>query len=376
MGLFSMSKKILFLVNKLSLGGLEKVNVTIVNELAEHENVELYSLKGNSFGYHISSKVKYSHGKRIYWNYFRHPILTLEAIWTNNLYDKKKLNFNQIKKDLNFKNYDFVVLSEADILFANEIIKINPNIKIIGWLHSDFESYKNIYFKNCYNEFIDNLSIMYKVVVVTESDKKKYGTLVPQVFKINNPLTIKKSADCPLELKNKKISFVGRLEFKTKGLDYLIELSRLLPHEWVISIAGDGIDMEKFKKEIKVNEVCDRFEFKGVLKDKDLVKHYLDSDIYILTSRWEGFGLSIIEAMNFGVPVVAFDTVGSREIIGHDNQFGFLVENGDVESMAEKIKLLIDNEDLRMDYSKRSLIRSKNYSLDNIILKWRKLLKE
>lgn len=80
--------------------------------------------------------------------------------------------------------------------------------------------------------------------------------------------------------------------------------------------------------------------------------------------------------MNFGVPVVAFDTVGSREIIGHDNQFGFLVENGDVESMAEKIKLLIDNEDLRMDYSKRSLIRSKNYSLDNIILKWRKLLKE
>lgn len=371
-----MKKRVLFLVNNLVLGGLEKVNVTIVNELSNTENITLYSFKGNDFGYQLNSKVKYICGGKRYTNYLRHPILTFKALKTNNLYDKKMINFKQIEKDLNFREYDFVVLSEADILFSKEILKINPDIEIISWLHNDFASYKNFYFKDCYTQFIENLSLANSVVTLTENDRRKYLPLLSQVVQINNPLTAPVNRNYSRNNASRKLSFVGRLEYKQKGLTYLIELSRLIPSDWIISVAGDGIDAERFKQEIKDNNLCDKFEFKGALRGDTLAKHYLDSSIFILTSRWEGFGLVITEAMSYGVPVVAFDTVGSREIIGEDNNFGFLIENGDTESMAQKINLLIDNEDLRRKYSERSLMRSKNYSLEYIAMKWKNLFKE
>lgn len=247
-----MSTKVLFLANKLALGGLEKVTVAVSNGLSHNNNVTLYSLKGDTYGYHFSNSLTYLTGKNLNRSTLIHPILTLKALIGKKLVQKKTLTFTRIQKDIDFKKYENVILSEADIFFAQSIRKINPNINIIGWIHNTFESYRETYMRDSYSEFINSLSYINTLVVLTESDKKEYLNLHDNVVKINNPLTITSPKYIPSKKKqSKKIAFVGRLEYKSKGLDYLIDIAKNLPDGWKISIAGDGNQREKFIHEIE-----------------------------------------------------------------------------------------------------------------------------
>ena len=164
----------LFLANTLDLGGLEKTTVCISNSLSNDLNVTLYSLKGNKFGYKFNDKLNFVESKNLWVEYFMHPFYTFKAIYSKKLYQKKFLNFFKIKKDLDLCSYQNIILSEADILYAKQIKKINPCANIIGWIHSNFESYKNIYMKDSFNEFKDNLSYVDKVIVLSDEDKNDF----------------------------------------------------------------------------------------------------------------------------------------------------------------------------------------------------------
>ena len=366
----------IFLVNKLSLGGLEKVSVAVSNSLSNYVNTSIYSLKGDDYGYFLSDKLTYIHGRNRVNNILKHPFTAFRAMIGGKLSDKKEFSYKITKSDVDFLKYRNIVLSEADIFYTEKIKKINPQANIIGWIHSTYESYKDIYMKDSFDLFLKNLSLLDTVVVLTESDKLSFSKLHGNVIKINNPLTIPVmgSFKYQKEVKYKKICFVGRLSYIHKGLDYLIELAKLLPSDWVVSVAGDGPDREKFIENIKKSGLEGKFEIKGMLKDRDLIEHYLTSDIFVLTSRWEGFGLVITEAMNYGLPVVAFDNDGAQEIIGTENEYGFIVPNGDVSKMFKAIEDLIFNKNKYELYSKQSLERKKFYEIESITKEWLKVL--
>lgn len=366
---------IIFLVNNLALGGLEKVNVSIANNISLSYNTTLYSLKADSYGYDFSNTLTYIEGKSSFINCVKHPMLTCKALYGKTLIQKKNLNLKNITTSINFKNFDSIILSEADILYAPQILEINPNIKIIGWIHSTFDSYKNKYMKDSYKEFLDSLNVVDKLIVLTNSDKKSFMKVHSNVIKINNPVTIEYEKNNLIEKKNTKIiSFVGRLDYQIKGLDFLLEIAQYLPQEWKIFIAGDGPDKNRFEADIKHKNLCDKFELKGILKKNDLIQHYKQSELFILTSRWEGFGLVITEAMNFGLPVIAFDSEGPREIIGKNNEYGILVKSGNVMEFVEWINKMIEDKELRNQYSKKSLERREDYQLENIGKQWKNIL--
>src|SRR5699024_5110015 len=92
-----------------------------------------------------------------------------------------------------------------------------------------------------------------------------------------------------------------------------------------------------------------------------LKRFYQSGSLIVSTSRWEGFGLSIIEAMAAGLPVVAFDTSGPRDILNFD-EFGIIVPQGDIDSMAENIQKIILDPSLRNYYMNQSKLRAKDYS--------------
>ena len=101
-----------------------------------------------------------------------------------------------------------------------------------------------------------------------------------------------------------------------------------------------------------------------------------ESSIFVFPSRYEGFGLVLIEAMINGLPCISFDCpYGPSEIIknGHD---GFLIPNGNIQAMADKICYLIENENVRKEMGKKARHSAMRYAPENIMPLWEKLFNE
>ena len=105
----------------------------------------------------------------------------------------------------------------------------------------------------------------------------------------------------------------------------------------------------------------------------DMATEYDNADIYVMSSRYEGFGLTLIEAMSSGLPVVAFDCpMGPGEII--DKQYGVIVEQGNITALSDAISKLIIDKKLRHHLSTQALVRAKYFSEQTIADVWESTL--
>jgi len=138
---------------------------------------------------------------------------------------------------------------------------------------------------------------------------------------------------------------VGRLH-KEKGFDRLIEaFSMVNAPDWKLIIAGTGIHEKEIKNVAKEYSVQDRVNFLGNVENID--KLLSQSKIFVLPSYREGFPNALCEAMAAGLPCISFDIIaGPRDII-NDGVDGFLIKDGDIVNMANKIQYLIDNKVIR-----------------------------
>ncbi|MFV5699363.1 glycosyltransferase family 4 protein [Flavobacterium sp. ZT3R17] len=184
---------------------------------------------------------------------------------------------------------------------------------------------------------------------------------------ISNPCWLQ--TDIPAELKSKKVIVVARNSYE-KGLDRLLFIWEkvLQKHpNWILDIYGKEIDAleiqaVKFGIELKVN-------FNQSIKN--IHEKYLESSIYVMTSRTEGFPMVLIEAMASGLPCIAYDCpCGPRAII-KDNVNGFLIEDGNVDLFVEKLNLLIEDKDLRKRLGKKAQESVTVYDLDEIMKQWK-----
>jgi Glycosyltransferase len=104
--------------------------------------------------------------------------------------------------------------------------------------------------------------------------------------------------------------------------------------------------------------------------DFNIKERYTESSIFVLSSRFEGFGMVIVEAMTCGVPAVSFTCpCGPRDII-KDKEDGLLVENGNIEELAEKIVYLIENEEIRKTMGKKASKNVKRFRMESLGKQW------
>ncbi len=115
---------------------------------------------------------------------------------------------------------------------------------------------------------------------------------------------------------------------------------------------------------------------KLVGQTKNIKDELLNSSFFVLSSRFEGLPMVLIESITCGLPIVAFDCeTGPREII-KNNDCGILVENGNINELANAMKKIIADEELRKKLSINAIEKSKKYEISNIMSKWEKLFDE
>ena len=140
-------------------------------------------------------------------------------------------------------------------------------------------------------------------------------------------------------------------------------------------IIGDGEEYERLEKLIADLKLEDRVKLLGYMSHKDMEKYLFDSSIFLMASVTEGLPMVLLEAMSYGIPCIAYKTAsGTSDII--DNEYnGYIIENRDSDEYIKDINTLLDNDKLRMKYSKNAILTSKKFYKDEVVKMWEKLLK-
>lgn len=211
------------------------------------------------------------------------------------------------------------------------------------------------------------ISKLDEFVVLTKHDAQSWET-IRKVQIIPNPISITdiQTSTC----KNKRIISVGRLS-EEKGFDMLINAWKIISKkhpDWELNIYGKGELKDCLEKQKNDNNLDKTLHLCG--PTKNVTEKYTESSIYVMSSRFEGFGLVLIEAMSCGLPCISFNCPhGPAEII-EDGVNGILVENGNIEKLAEAMEELIDNEEKRIAMGRNAYLSVQKYSPDNIMNMW------
>ena len=287
---------------------------------------------------------------------------------------KKRLNecLNRIQPDITLS------LLRRDINFIHQMT--DGSIKM-GEIHFNKSNYREfndnrlpafvqrMVKRYWMNQLLRQLRRLNKFIVLTYEDAAEWTELT-NVQVIHNPLPFfpEKTSNC----ENPQVIAVGRY-MPQKGFDRLIAawgiVARTCP-DWTLRIYGDGM-REQLQQQIDslgVGTTC-------ILEHStpDIVDRYCESSVFVLSSRYEGFGMVIAEAMSCGVPPVAFDCpCGPKDIITHMED-GILVENGNIEALADQLIFMIQHEDERKRMSKKARESVQKFKIESIAEEWRKL---
>lgn len=214
-------------------------------------------------------------------------------------------------------------------------------------------------------------------VVLTQRDAELWRAGLPglraRLRVIANPLSFPRPPRNPYRPGRRVVLAAGRLT-EQKGFDLLLKAwARLEPDfpEWMLRIVGDGEEAASLKAQA-LHAGLHRVEFAG--QAGDMPAHYAAADLYCLSSRYEGFGMVLIESQMYGLPAVAFDCeVGPREIIEHGVN-GLLVPPGDTDALAEELRRAMSDPELRARMGERSYEAAARFKPQEIMAQWEDLL--
>lgn len=207
-----------------------------------------------------------------------------------------------------------------------------------------------------------------KFVVLTKGNKKEWTTLRNLVV-IPNPLSFEPSDTADLD--NKVVICVGKICYQ-KRQDLLVDIWKRIHSvhpDWELQLFGQAdlnyLDTTRLLKGVRFHPA-----------ERNIESKYLESSIYVMPSRFEGFGMVLIEAMACGVPCVSFDcNYGPGDII-QNGEDGYLVPNGDVEGFEEKLLKLMEDTDKRKAFGKKAKENVQRYAVPNIMKQWDDLFTE
>ena len=387
-------KRICFVVDSIfSIGGVQRVTAVIAKELARTYDVSiltfdkpetmdttLYGLHEASISYRFFCYPQVNSLKlkcyRIYSGIYRK--FQLSSKWASDLYAYSSFppeRQNALAHTLAEGKYDVIVGVHAPLAARlASLRKQLPQTKLFGWIHNSFEALfgeTSLYIgPDRKRHYVFQFRKLDETILLCKHDVESYHTYDPDFHPvyIYNPLTLQPGS--PSDGNSKRFLAIGRFSHLHKGFDLLIEAFHLFAQkdkEWLLDIVGEGVEEDMYKSLIQKYQLEERVTIHPFTNQ--IQAYYSKAQVYVLSSRWEGFGLVLVEAMAHGLPIVSSDLPTSKEILG---DFGIYYNNGSIEGLCKALQ-----EATKLDWqtkSKEALDIAQRFDIDNIAKQWRQMI--
>jgi len=233
-----------------------------------------------------------------------------------------------------------------------------------------------------------------KVIALNKMEAEQYKRMgVPEekIAVIPNGIDLSEYTELPPKGSFKKkfnipedkkiILYLGRIH-KTKGIDFLVKayaylIKKMNFKDAILVIAGpdDGY-LDEVKHLVQELDISNSVLFTGPLYGKDKISAYVDSDVYVLPSRYEIWGMTVLEAYACGKPVIASKVGGLMDLI-IEGMTGLLFKPGDITELAESIFFLLDNQEKAEDMGlKGRQFVKENFSIEKVVDRLEKVYEE
>lgn len=358
-------KRILFFITSLGGGGAERVLVNLVNNLDPNKyDITVQTLFDTGVNrQYLCPHIKYIPGFK---KQFPGNVVLFKAFTPGFLY-----------RSIIKCEYDIVV-SYLEGLPAR-IVSGCPykNTKLICWIHVEQnDSVTASYCFRDFNEAVKCYECFEKIICVADSVKKDFESIFPLpepcgvLYNTNEDRIIidksKEVIDISFNKSKCNIITLGRL-VNEKGYDRLVRVHKRLLDENIdncIYVLGDGSERRNIEQSI--NELSLQKSF-FLLGFRDNPYKYLSkADLFVCSSRREGFSTSVTEALILGIPVVSTRCSGAEELLGSNNEYGIVTENSE-EGIYEGLRRMLTEPGLLEEYRSKATERGKRFSKENTV---------
>ena len=365
--------KIVFNTDQIYLhGGIEKTIATRANYFANLPNVEVYIItteQNNELPcYVLDEKIK---------------LIDLGITYNRSLSYLSKANLGKVLLHFHRQKALFTELQPNVIISPNFNFDhfwlpfIHKTAKVIKERHGSryFESnmrQNGSVLQRLNYIFQDWIDIQYDHIVVLNSDEKKYIKSKNAVIILNSILVPTYTA----KLNTKKVISAGRIS-PVKAFDELIQAWEIVNEkypDWELDIYGDDYlgTKDKLQQLIDSKNLQESVYFKGSVAD--LQKTMLDYSIYAMSSETECFPMVLLEALSVGLPIVSYDCPNGPRNILIDNEDGFLADYKNSKNLAEKLMILMRDDDRRIMMGGNAKNNVTRFSNEEVMKLWHKLL--
>ena len=214
------------------------------------------------------------------------------------------------------------------------------------------------------------------IITLTNEDRgyfERHLKLRCPVYTIYNPIA-HHVARTAYNRESKQIISAGRLTYQ-KGFDMLVEVAkRVLDQypDWQWVILGEGPDRVMLEEKIRQYGMEGHIILAG--RVADMASYYQDAALFVLTSRYEGFGLVLTEAKAYHLPCVSFRCKAGPQEIVLDGENGYLIDCFDLEQMAERIMTLLGDDERRARFAAGALKDTEKFGLESLYKRWEEVL--
>ena len=388
--------KICIWVTKIfDLGGTKRVVTLLANELVKEHDVTIMvyqdRFREDRTMYHMSEDIKVDFIDNDDFVNRHHTPAFCARFLIKKLNDKygifNKKCFNHLLGDalfprktrekwveyLNEQDYD-IIITTAALSLRLGMIAPQLKAKTIGWQHNCYSGYVDVpgvvFWKQeaLLQEYLPQLS---RYIVLSEYDQRDYMEKLGIDTEVKiNPRSFVSEKKC--DPNAKRFLMATRFVY-AKGLDLMMESFEEFckqDDEWELDIIGDGELWKEILADAKRRHLEERVHFIGYTKEPE--KYYLNSSVFLLPSRWEGWPMVIMEAFEFGLPVIAFHT-GAMDLIIDDGQTGYLPEAFDTHKFTEAMLLLAHDDGLRRQMHQNAIEKSADFNIDKAVTAWNDL---